>query len=258
MNAAWDIDCPCAQKVVLIALCDHANSAGECWPGLSRLEKRCGLSRQGVIDQIEALEKKRLLVVVREPGKANKYRVQLVNNVDWSPVKEVDQSESTSQGRGLVVVNDVDYHQSTTLTAPVNHVDPNHHEPSVEPKEEPPHEEPVLIFGCNGKVKEWALTQSKLDEWQESFPQTDVMACCRKALQWTRDKQKKTARGMTSFLGGWIGRAADRGEHPRKQVAEKEVWVAEEPYDMLSAIKRSKAERDAVLAAEEGEQWIQE
>lgn len=260
MNAAWDIDCPCAQKVVLIALCDHANSAGECWPGLSRLEKRCGLSRQGVIDQIEALEKKRLIAVLREPGKANKYRVELVNHVDQLLVKDVDQSESTSQGGGLVVVKDVDCHQSTTLTTPVNHVDPNPKEPAVEPKDEPPqHEEPLLIFGCQGKIKQWALTQSKCDEWQESFPQTDVMTCCRKALQWTRDNEMKTAKGMPAFLGRWISKAADHREHPRKAAApEVEIWVAQEPYDMMSAIKQGKAERDAVLAAQEGEQWIQE
>lgn len=255
MTTAWEIECPCAQKVVLVALADHANSAGECWPGLSRLEKRCGLSRQGVIDQIEALEKRSLIFVEREHGKSNKYRLTLVNQLDQSLVKDVDQSESTGQRGRPVLVKDVDYHQSRTLTTPVKDVDPNPKEPSVEPKDEPPYAEPLLIFECNGKVKEWALTEAKLSEWEESFPQTDVLACCRKALQWTRDNGKKTAVGMNKFLGGWIGRAADRRECP-KPAQEREEWVALPPTDYMAMLKQSRAEEVAKREAEEGERWI--
>lgn len=255
MNAAWDIRCSCAKKIVLVALCNHASANGECWPGLSRLERHCGLSRQGVIDQIEALEKRGLISVIREPGKANRYVVHVVNHVDQSPVKDVDQYESASQPPRLVVVKDVDCHQSTTLTIPVNHVDPNLNESSVEPSIELPSAEAILIFACNGKVKEWALTAGKLEEWEGSFPQTDVMACCRKALQWTRDNERKTAKGMTAFLGRWIGKAADRGECRRTVPIEREEWVKTEPIDMMAGLKVAKAERDAAIRAEEEEHW---
>jgi hypothetical protein len=65
---------------------------------------------------------------------------------------------------------------------------------------------------------EWYLTQSQVDEWQEAYPDLDILAECRKALQWVRaDKQRrKTKRGMGKFLTGWLNRATDspRGRGP--------------------------------------------
>lgn len=131
MKLAWAIQCGShAQKLVLLALCEHANAEGVCWPSVSRMALICDLSRQGVIDQLRALEKKGLIRAIREQGKSNRYCI--------TPVKEVDQSTAlTSQPLGLPPVNGVDHHQSTALTGPVNGVDPNHKEPSVEPSVEP-------------------------------------------------------------------------------------------------------------------------
>ncbi|HPO07385.1 MAG TPA: hypothetical protein PLZ55_01855, partial [bacterium] len=76
-----------------------------------------------------------------------------------------------------------------------------------------PDEPAILVFPCNGKIKEWKLTRNKVEEYQESFPGLDVMAECRKSLQWLRDNptRRKTARGMPKFLNGWMQRANDRG-----------------------------------------------
>jgi hypothetical protein len=43
-------------KLVLLALADHANDEGEsAYPGLTKLERKTGMSRQGVIDILSAL-----------------------------------------------------------------------------------------------------------------------------------------------------------------------------------------------------------
>ena len=71
----------------------------------------------------------------------------------------------------------------------------------------------VMEFPTTGKVKKWGLTQAKVDEWQATFDTLDVLAECRKARQWILDnpERRKTARGMTSFLGRWLTRAVDSG-----------------------------------------------
>lgn len=69
---------------------------------------------------------------------------------------------------------------------------------------------PVLTFPTNGTgAKEWHLSAAKLAEYAEAFPGIDVLAECRKALQWIRDNpsKRKTPRGMPAFLGKWLGRA---------------------------------------------------
>ncbi len=67
-----------------------------------------------------------------------------------------------------------------------------------------------VVGGKRGKgPTEWPLRQSKLAEYAESFPGVDVLAECRKALQWCRDNpaKRKTPSGMSAFLGRWLGKA---------------------------------------------------
>lgn len=73
--------------------------------------------------------------------------------------------------------------------------------------------ETTMAFPCNGPVKEWPLPDTAVAEWQSTYPGLDVLTECRKARQWCIDNplKRKTARGMTKFLGGWLMRANDRG-----------------------------------------------
>ncbi len=48
MTWAFKQDLPCAQKFVLVALADHANVSGKCWPSQKLLAQKCGLTRPGV------------------------------------------------------------------------------------------------------------------------------------------------------------------------------------------------------------------
>lgn len=80
--------------------------------------------------------------------------------------------------------------------------------------DEPAPGPPVMTFDCVGQgEKDWALTEAKLAEWVATFPGVDVLAELRKARQWLIDNpsRRKTGRGMTKFLGGWLGRVQDRG-----------------------------------------------
>ena len=72
-----------------------------------------------------------------------------------------------------------------------------------------PSEPPVLVFPTVGNPSVWNLTQSKVDEYHETYPDLDVLAECRKAKQWTIDNpaNRKTHGGMSKFLNGWMSRA---------------------------------------------------
>jgi len=78
--------------------------------------------------------------------------------------------------------------------------------------------EPVLVFPTVGSgAKEFPLTQAKLDEYAESYPGVDVLAECRKALQWCRDNpaKRKTAKGVPRFLANWLSKAQNSGQGAR-------------------------------------------
>lgn len=96
-----------------------------------------------------------------------------------------------------------------------------------------------MSFPCVGiGPDEWHLTAAKLAEYEHAFPGADVPAELRKARQWLIDNpaRRKTARGMTRYLGNWLGRAQDqcsrRGPSaaPFRNSAER---IMDQVYDAL-------------------------
>lgn len=82
------------EKVMLLALADHANDDGECFPSVSRLGQIIGRGDRTVRDRIAALEDKALLVRVqrrRENGSlsTNAYRLALPPH-DYDPPTRED------------------------------------------------------------------------------------------------------------------------------------------------------------------------
>lgn len=68
----------------------------------------------------------------------------------------------------------------------------------------------AMTFPVDGKgSREWMLTQEKLREYQEAYPELDVVGEFRRALQWvkTNPENRKTAGGMPRFLTRWLNRA---------------------------------------------------
>lgn len=73
--------------------------------------------------------------------------------------------------------------------------------------------EVVLTFPTVGTGgSEWRLRRAQVEEWQELFPNLDVLGECRQALAWIKahPDRRKTTRGMPKFLTGWLTRSVDR------------------------------------------------
>lgn len=62
----------------------------------------------------------------------------------------------------------------------------------------------------------WELSEEKLAEYQEAYPDMDVLLVAKRARQWLIDnpRKRKTARGMPKFLGSWIERQQNSGRYP--------------------------------------------
>jgi len=55
MAWAWKQDLKPSEKLILLALSDHSDDQGKCWPGLQGISKKCGLSRRAVISNLNNL-----------------------------------------------------------------------------------------------------------------------------------------------------------------------------------------------------------
>jgi len=93
------------EKLVLIALADHVNEAGECWPSLVRLMDLTGFSRQGVVNAVHRLEQHGLIRRVKRSGRATVYDLSELSNQSTTLTSD----EPTSQRGVPVPVNDVDW-----------------------------------------------------------------------------------------------------------------------------------------------------
>lgn len=62
MGKVWDVELPCLEKMLLLALADHANDEDfTCWPSLSRLTKKSGLDRSTVKRKLSILIEKKFI-----------------------------------------------------------------------------------------------------------------------------------------------------------------------------------------------------
>jgi hypothetical protein len=77
MSAAWQYETTAATKLVMLALADHANEAGECWPGIRRLAGITGLSERAVQMAMHWLIGQDLVIVVEQGRRAGRNRAPL-------------------------------------------------------------------------------------------------------------------------------------------------------------------------------------
>ena len=83
MSKAWEMPIPSGQKMVLLALCDHANDDGECYPSQKKLAKKCSMSSRAISNHIKWLHDCGILESERRQTtnvrKSNRYFISLEN-----------------------------------------------------------------------------------------------------------------------------------------------------------------------------------
>lgn len=75
MSAAWAVNLPAGEKLVLIALADCANDEGHCWPGIASLMRKTGKGERSLQMAIKALCGQGHLTRDEVPGKGCNYLV---------------------------------------------------------------------------------------------------------------------------------------------------------------------------------------
>jgi hypothetical protein len=77
--------------------------------------------------------------------------------------------------------------------------------------------EPPIIFPTKGNPSEWVLPMGLFYEIELTFKDAPVLDWIKQARLWTiaNPTKQKTARGMPSFLIGWVTRQNDRPAQPR-------------------------------------------
>ena len=96
---------------------------------------------------------------------------------------------------------------------------------------------PVLTLTLNDG-SEYGIMQDAVDEWQEAFPNVDVLQQLHAMKLWCKDnpKKRKTKNGIRRFVTSWLDREQNRGG-TRAPAAQQDQRPASPPPD---ASKREK------------------
>lgn len=83
-----------------------------------------------------------------------------------------------------------------------------------------PEEPAVISLPLNDKTW-YSITQKQVDEWSGLYPAVDVMQELRKMLGWldASPSNRKTRRGIKSFVNRWLSKEQDRGGSRQRQQA---------------------------------------
>ena len=76
MALAWKADIPSGRKLVLVALCDHANGQGECYPSVEAIARKCSMGQRTVQQHIGELESVGILMRRFRKGRSTLYRLE--------------------------------------------------------------------------------------------------------------------------------------------------------------------------------------
>jgi DNA-binding transcriptional ArsR family regulator len=76
MALAWKVDIPSGRKLVLLALCDHANAQGECYPSVEAIARKCSMGQRTVQQHISELEGAGILMRRFRKGRSTVYRLE--------------------------------------------------------------------------------------------------------------------------------------------------------------------------------------
>lgn len=149
MNRVWDNEqLKGGRLLVMLALADHANDAGECWPSQPHLAKRARLNERQVRRVIDGLANDGYMVVVEKGvGRSKRPHYRLFPQPIKSDILSDAKADILSQGKSDISDTKADIsaqENRTFLTekSDISDVIPSRErsEPPIEPTTEPPME----------------------------------------------------------------------------------------------------------------------
>ena len=210
------------EKILLAIITNRIGKNGLCWPSVRTLARDAGIDKSTVLRAVATLQKTGDLIVDNHgQGRSQAYRL-LSSTV--REMRTVNATPTVRKARTGVRKT------RTELSAKCVHIRTSKRTNKRTIEKKPITNDPVVLEFPTVDGTYWQLLESKLREYQQTFPDIDAAQECRKARQWCVDNpsRQKTARGILKFLSGWLNRAEPRaGREPEKH--SEAWWALQEP-----------------------------
>lgn len=123
MTLAWKTDVPSGRKLVLLSLCDHADSQGKCYPSVEAIAHKCSMGQRTVQQHISGLERAGMLVRRFRKGRSTLY--QLHPDKFFTPAESAIPQIPPSTCAASDTLPPQHSHHAPADPAPINVIDPS-------------------------------------------------------------------------------------------------------------------------------------
>lgn len=110
MSAAWDLDIPASEKMVLLALCDRADDNGEsCFLSVGAIARKCSKSERSIQGAIRRLRDTGFLTFDERTGRTNLYHLnprKICTPAEIAPPQKTTKTPAEIAGGGAEVADD--------------------------------------------------------------------------------------------------------------------------------------------------------
>lgn len=234
MSAAWTVRLPHSDKIVLLALADNANDEGLCFPSITTLSEKCGLTDRALQLITARLEQAGHVGRELRPGKATVYRVHP------RPPNEVPPERGSPQNQ---------IHPRTTFAPNDIHQPPNDVRPSApsSPSRALPLTPPLPSTVTNPERRAGARARSRtvpvgfeiteaMRKWaKEKTPNVDIEA----QTERFRDHEFRDPHSdWAAAWRQWMRRTPEF--QPRNGAARKADYVPPKTIEQLEAEERAR------------------
>lgn len=104
MSQAWELEeIKGNELLLLLALCDHANDEGTCYPSINRLSKKCRVGRRSVQRLMSDLIKRGIIKrqINEAKGGSNLYTIQINHGGDRAVTRDLKDTSDTKDTGGV-------------------------------------------------------------------------------------------------------------------------------------------------------------
>jgi hypothetical protein len=237
LNWAFEMAITGARKSVLLALANHANDAGECWPSLERIARHAGVTDRGAQKALRELEHLALVTTRPVPGRNSRYLLALGT--------VPPERSSPLSGEALPNYIHPTPEQGSlpppiVVPKPPNHVRPNLHEPSLQPTENHqthPHARPDLLFAdlqpsrkSPKPLRATDAIEAEFQEWWAEVPKKVEKVEAAKLFRQVRTKKHISAGTLIDAMRRYAAPYAPRGSDDPKFSVGPAKWLRGERW----------------------------
>lgn len=215
MSLVWDKSKHKGSALLLmLAIADHADDNGKCWPGMSSLAKKTRMGRRNVVKLMERIEASGEIIVEKRGNQSasNRYRV----NVALLSSEQMNTSEpaftSPSEPVDTTLVNQRSHESSLTKKKPSREKKETSKYNATEPTVKT-NDIKTAFTSCVNYPINWAAGSGASAKWlaENGYTPDDVIGCYRSMASdpWWKDKEI-SLKNVANKIGAWKQTAAKR------------------------------------------------